>query len=178
MRINRLVIGFSGKKGAGKTVCAEYVKNKYKSTDYTFAETLKRGVQVLFGFTDKQIFVDKDTIDKRYNKSPRYFMQLIGTDVIRNNCGRDHWVNIVANKIKKDNHQFITISDVRFQNEHNYVYNFKRGYIIKIVNDNLKNMDKHSSEEVIEKCDFVIDNTNITLEELYKKIDNIIKSIL
>jgi dephospho-CoA kinase len=45
------VIGFCGKMGAGKSTCANHLKNKYGFVKVSFASKLKDICQQLFGFS-------------------------------------------------------------------------------------------------------------------------------
>ena len=71
------IILIAGCKGSGKdTLADEFVKQGWKK--YSMADALKKGVQILFNLSDKQLWGDeKEVIDERWGVSPRYLLQTI-----------------------------------------------------------------------------------------------------
>lgn len=165
------MIAFCGKKGVGKDVCSDYLVKKYNYKKYAFATPLKEAVKCLFLFNDEQLYGDeKETIDKRWDVSPRQMFQFIGTDLIRNHLRDDYFIRYfdlaVQNKDK------IVISDLRFVNESLYIKN--NGGIIILITGKDNNHDEHVSErEYLDiKYDYIIHNTS-TLTHLYQQLDAI-----
>ena len=58
-------------------------------------------------------------------------MQLIGTDTLRNHFNPDIWFLTLENRIRKNPHQHVVISDVRFQNEVKFIKE-QQGILIHI----------------------------------------------
>lgn len=182
------MIGFLGKSNSGKDTCSDYmVKKGY--TKRSFAEPLKKGVQEWFQFSDKQLYdtIEKEIIDPNWNVSPRKVFQTIGTDIVREifprillpDIGNDFWVKnaeIWYNKNYEKTKGLVVWSDVRFQNEVNFILK-NGGKVYKISRENIKNKDKylHSSESEIENIVNYTDviTNNGSLDDLFKKLSNI-----
>jgi hypothetical protein len=65
------------------------------------------------------------------NFSPRYALQIMGTEVLRNNFNQDLWFITVENRIRKNPDQNVVISDVRFPNEIKFIQE-QGGVLVKI----------------------------------------------
>jgi hypothetical protein len=196
-----MIIGVCGFIGSGKNTVAEYLMNKYGFYPISFADTLKNMSSSLFGW-DREM-LEGNTPESRFAReqkdewwskklgfdiSPRYALQLMGTEVMRNNFHEDIWVIAAERKILQHNN--VVISDVRFPNEMDMIcqnggqlWCVRRGPNPEWFDTAKNNPDKmgdlypkvHSSEYiwVSRTMDFVIDNDS-ALEVLYKKIDDII----
>ncbi len=71
----------TGNAGVGKTTASNYLINTYQYKRESFAGALKQCVKVMFDFSDNQVYGDatvKETIDPRWNISPRQALQLVG----------------------------------------------------------------------------------------------------
>ena len=182
------MIGFIGKRHSGKDTASDYLVNKYGYTKRAFAEPLKLGLKELFGFTDEQLYTNKkEEIDDVWGISPRVACQVIGNDIVRDlfpkmllpNIGMDFWIkraDIWYENNKKEHNNKIVWSDVRYQNEVDYILS-KGGLVVKIVRpkmDNNDNVDEHCSETSLD----IIDNygeyiINDKLTDFYIDIDNL-----
>lgn len=113
------VVAFTGTAGAGKSTAADYlVERGY--TRVKFAGPLKAMCRAI-GLTHEQIEGDaKETPSELLcGKSPRQFMQLIGTDFGRNLIGEDLWINLwrnAANDVLVTGGRVVS-DDCRFPNE-------------------------------------------------------------
>jgi hypothetical protein len=190
------IIGFSGKAGSGKDTSAEIIKNMYRLDPRTaiyrlsFSKILKRAVKILFNLTEQQLYdrILKEKLDARYNYSPRYILQYIGTDVIRQHFGQDFFVNRLSEEIdyitrkhKKamfKRNALIMITDVRFDNEAEMILR-SGGIVVDITRDTEQATDNrhHASENGISRnlVSYTIFNNN-TLSDLKFKLNLIIKS--
>lgn len=170
----------TGKKFSGKTTVANYIKEKYKFTEYTFADPLKEICRQVFHLSDSQLYdqEQKETVDSRWGITPRQMFQNMG-DLMREQMPNYFnipaepkiFTQILANKLKRDNGDII-ISDGRLPDEIKWFRSFSKGIIIKIKRDGLKSYDTHITERFEYDCDVVLQN-NGTVEELYKSIDEI-----
>src|SRR5690606_9272653 len=106
-----------------------------------------------------------------YKISPRVAYQLFGTEVMRDYDGVIWLKNV---DISPEN---VTISDVRFENEAEFVY-ANGGEVIKVFNPRLTEEDGHKSEQGIPSHLYgpLIVNDG-TLEDLYKKVDNLMETL-
>jgi hypothetical protein len=168
-----------------------------------FADSLKDIVCILTGCTREQLedsdfknsnlpkewdyirFLDGELIipEKRPNLQPssytfRSLLQILGTNLLRNQLHENVWVNALFSKYKKDFREYKCsetypswiITDVRFPNEARAVKD--RGGIVIRVNRNNTEITKmtHISETALDGYDFdwIIDN-NGTIEDLIVK---------
>ena len=189
-RINyNKMIGFLAKRQRGKDTACDYLVEKYGYTKRAFAYPLKKGIQEWFGFSDEQLFTEKkEEEDKNWGVSPRHVCQVVGSEVVRDmfpkillpNIGNDFWVrrgDIWYEHNKDSHHGKVVWSDVRFQNEVDYILS-KGGVVIKIDRPELdekesEKTDTHQSELCIDKINNYSGKVlNVgTLEDFYKDID-------
>jgi hypothetical protein len=178
-----MIIGLGFKARAGKDTVAAHLVNNYSFVQESFAYPLKEYIgRQICGFNDKQLYGTwKETVDPEWELTPRQMLQLIGTDALRKVVHDDFWVIPMKRKLKEHirNYQHVVISDVRFFNEINMIRSLK-GMLVKVERANLDKItgfEKHSSEFQLEDYnawDFILDN-NGTLDELYKKVDDMMK---
>lgn len=169
-----MLIGIIGKKESGKDTFGDYLVKNYQFQKYSFALPLKKVCKELFLLDDTQL-VDhtlKETIDIRWNMTPRQMLQKVGTDLIRNNINEDFWIKHFHFWYKQ-NKGNIVITDCRFQNEVDIIKELG-GIIIKL-NRKTNGIDQHISENVdtLNNIDYTIDN-NETKQVFYQKIDELL----
>lgn len=157
-----MIIGISGKIQSGKDTIANYLVNKYGFIRIGFADKLKEIAKDLFEWNGL-----KDKNGRTLLQNLGYAMRLINENI---------WVNYVLNNLDL-NKQYI-ISDVRYENEAEILKeNGAKLWRIERKLDRNNEADKHLSEIDLDnygKFDIIIDN-NGTIEELYKKIDEIMR---
>jgi hypothetical protein len=180
-----VLIGICGKKSNGKDTIAEYINYKYKFKQYSFAKPLKDICKHLFFLSENQLNGSaKEIIDDRWKTTPRTILQFVGTDLFRNqikqiipHIGENFWIEHFKLYYTNNINTNVVVSDIRFQNESKCVKDLN-GIVIKIIRPDIISNDEHESEKNIDKItdiDYVVYNDG-TKEQLYKKIDNIIKS--
>jgi hypothetical protein len=171
------IIGLLGAAGSGKSLVADHLKNKYGATVRALADPLKEIVGRAFSLTDAQLYgtqADKETVDTRYNVSPRWLFQRIGTEGIRYAFGPDIWVETLLKRAVLDD--ITAVADVRFINESAELR--KNGAkIIRLENANnpSKVDSKHQSEAEWSQAeyDYVIRHDGKTLSTLLTSVDEI-----
>jgi len=124
-----MLIGLLGRIGSGKGTVADELVNKYGFRQDSYAYALKDMTAFLFNWDRSMLEGDtiesrssREQIDEWWSKklgipefTPRLALQLIGTDVFRNNFHQDIWVlSVIARYKEGDN---VVISDCRFPNE-------------------------------------------------------------
>jgi hypothetical protein len=125
-----MIIGITGLIGSGKDTIASHLVEKYGYERYSWATPLKDITATLFGWDrdmlegvtieqrEKREQVDP-WWDKKLNKydlvSPRWVLQFIGTEVMRNTLHQDIWV--LAGMKRIEGKQNVVIPDTRFPNE-------------------------------------------------------------
>ena len=179
------IIGICGKKYHGKDTVANYLVEKYGYKRIAFADPIKEICKNIFGLSNEQLYGNKkEDIDDYWKISPRQLMQFIGTDLFRNNTekvmpdiGENIWIHVLVKKISdeihKDPHARFVITDVRFENELEYIAKLN-GLKIKVQRNNIINTDNHVSESYIDKLnvDYIINNDD-TIENLNHEIDKL-----
>lgn len=181
-----LLIGITGKKFNGKDTLGNRLIEKYNYKRFAFADPLKEGCRQIFGLNDEQLYGSlKETIDEYWNVTPRKLLQYIGTDLFRDqlinimpHLNKDIWVYATKRKIlnewKINSNQRIVVTDVRFENEINMIYELG-GIVIRVKRDTIKNSDIHASElEIDNLCVTYELSNNETIHELYDKLDHLL----
>jgi hypothetical protein len=114
------IIGLCGPAGSGKSTVAERLESKYGAKRYAFADPLKQICMRTLDMTREQVYgtqEQKETRDPRYNFSPRWFLQRLGTEGMREVFGPDVWWKLTLDRIDNDRPALAVIEDVRFVNE-------------------------------------------------------------
>jgi hypothetical protein len=152
-----LIVGFTGKIGAGKTTAAtELLARGFVRV--RFAGILKDMMKVL-GLTDDQVDgAHKETpCPLLCGRTPRHAMQTIGTEWGRNLIGNDLWVNAWRKRVTcLPPRTHVVADDVRFANEADTIRSMG-GVVVRIVRMAEKNAKWH--EHVSEQGDFRVDLT-------------------
>jgi dephospho-CoA kinase len=185
-----MLIALSGKKGSGKDTVAKYFINK-GYIRFAFADALKDICKILFNLSDDQLNgYLKETIDQRYNKTPREILQYIGT-LMRNNMdnlipnfGQNIWINVMKNLIDTaiNNNTNIIITDLRYKNEYEFLQNTYSNHNLIFINIIRPNQylsgdyNNHESENDLNNMNFYnyIINNDSTIDQLYYKCAEII----
>ena len=125
-----MIIGICGWIGSGKDTIADYLVNLHEFRRDSWANSLKDAVSAVFGW-DRELLEGRtrqsrewrETVDPWWARrldmpklTPRYILQLWGTEVCRQHFHDDIWVASVENKLRRTTDD-IVISDCRFPNE-------------------------------------------------------------
>ena len=125
-----MIIGICGLIGSGKDAIADYLVNSHGFGQDSFAASLKDTLAAVFGW-DRIMLEGRTGSSRAWREqvdpwwadrlgiphlTPRWAMQNLGTEVIREHFHQDIWTASVENKLRKikDN---VVISDCRFPNE-------------------------------------------------------------
>ena len=114
------IVAIVGPAGSGKSMISDYLAHKYGATRYSFAEPLKEIVRLAFNMTWEQVYgsqAQKEAIDPRYNVSPRWLLQHLGTEGIREVLGPNFWWQHCQDRILYEQPSLAVIDDMRFANE-------------------------------------------------------------
>lgn len=184
-----MLIGFSGKKGSGKSYFSDYLVNNKLFIKLSFASPLKEITKILFNLSDEDVKdpIKKELINPKFNASPRELMQWLGTDIMREefnkkfNYSGSIWIDSVKDKVKTllDNNKDVVIDDVRFQNEVDMIHSLG-GIVINLRNDldnTLNNSTStHSSEnqKLTFNYEFVNDKSYSNTYDIYLNLDLLI----
>lgn len=147
------IIGLAGPSGCGKNTAGDFIsdywirKTAEVPNQLSFAQPLKDAAVILTGW-DESVFHDRLLKEDKlppYGLSPRRFMQLLGTEFIRNMIDSNFWVNRLEMKLNPATLNIIT--DVRFDNEAEMIRD-NGGVILRISRHEVmpSSTDIHASE--------------------------------
>lgn len=121
-----MIIGITGKAGAGKDSIADRLVAKHGFTRDSLAAPLKRCVQDMFQVSEtwmnNRVLRERDLPDWP-GWSVRKLLQFVGTDLFRAHISPDIWVKLLCHRIACRAHlgEHFVITDVRFDNEDEYL---------------------------------------------------------
>lgn len=124
------IIGICGLAGAGKDTVGDIIVDNLPNWEkMSFASHLKDVASLLFGFDRKMLAGEtpedraiREQPDKFWSEkmgkdfTPRYALQFLGTNLLRNQLHENIWVDCLERKILNSDKN-IVITDVRFPNE-------------------------------------------------------------
>ena len=188
-----IVIGLTGYKSSGKSLCAGYLCEKYNAHELAFANPLKKICSELYhvpldNFYDVKL--KEQNIDE-LNTTPRQLMQTIGMKFrevghdIPNLIVKNPWIYNVEKDImnltnKHKGFTLIVISDVRFKDEYDMIKK-NNGIIVGISRPTkaIPSIDNHISETSMKSLlpDYVLCNTS-SIDKYKDDIDELMKRIL
>jgi hypothetical protein len=130
-----MIIGISGFIGSGKGTVATTLTEQYGFKKDSFAASLKDACASIFDWPRDMLEGEtkesrewREQVDVWWseklsmpNLTPRLALQLMGTDVMRNHFNESIWFLTMENRIRKNPHQNVVISDVRFPNEIKFI---------------------------------------------------------
>lgn len=197
----RKIIGLVGLIGSGKGTAGEYLIKEHGFASASFASTLKDAVSAVFGWPRDLLEGHTASsrewreIPDRYWSSklgktvtPRWVLQYIGTDVMRNHFSDNIWI-LSLEKTLSSSDTDVVITDVRFPNEIEMIKNLGGKLVwvrrnpepqwieTAMTNKDLLRTDTriHPSEyEWIGVHDYTVLWNDETLESFYQKIDRVI----
>lgn len=150
------VIGVTGKARGGKDTLARHIHKvlgKERAAKTAFADPIKEMLKVL-GVED----IDKyKTLEHPLlGVTSRVMMQTLGTEWGRDTIGESIWIDIA--KKHGNGKEFLIISDVRFDNEAEYVR--ENGFLIHVEGRGGIDTDHNSESGILFKFgDFKLDNS-------------------
>lgn len=141
---------FSGKDTVARAIINELALRGNTAEKVSFAGPLKGALCVMFGWTYEQIenHEFKETPEPITGKTPRKIMQLLGTEFGRETLHPELWLRIALSTMRKMECNGIVpiITDVRFENEAEFVRSHG-GTLIHVVNpETVSRTDAHASE--------------------------------
>ena len=171
------IVAFSAKAGSGKTTASELLTKVHGYKRYAFADPLKSVCKHLYLLSQEQLYGDqKEVVDPRWGMSPRQILQRVGTDIVRQHIGIDHWVKLFREWFKSlGGDTRVVIDDVRFKEEADVVRELG-GVVISIVRDGLDDVGDagHASESL----NGIVPNNVIyndgSISDLYDKVNAVV----
>jgi adenylate kinase family enzyme len=184
-------IAFMGPPGSGKDTAARLIKHELatNSVRLAFADPLKKMAAAGLNETVAWVDANKDYFIPSVELTVRELLQQLGTEACRN-INPNFWINLMRHKIYQlqgilDKTNFVLFTDVRFENEYNFVVNDLKGtvvYIDRPDNPTETNLE-HASESfatTVKNCgiyDYIITNKEHNLRELSYSLRELLKDI-
>lgn len=192
------IIGVSGKIGSGKDIFAELMAEQLvgKVEKHALADKLRliteivSGVRMITTHEVNKPFCNeirnysqdqKNIVIKQFNKTIGETLQLVGTDLFRDNYDTDIWVKSFFNEElyeKLNDGKIIIVPDVRFINEADYILK-EGGYLIRLEGDPM-GVRENSLRDLNHISEINLDNYTKFDKVIYndKKDINVLKSII
>lgn len=148
------LIGITGRAGSGKDTFAAALAAAHPTTRLAFADPMRDVAEAVFG-SRYATQAEKAAVDPYWAtrlgeewSTGRKILQRLGTDVFRNGIHTDIWLMAMARRLDAvRNVQFIALTDVRFDNEAEFVRS-RGGIVVRMVNPHLPPAtDAHASEQ-------------------------------
>lgn len=180
------VVGITGLAGSGKTTVARYLMEWYGYARIRFADALKMMARERLNY----VGVDETTIDRMIDgdlkeiptdylsgKTPRQYMQRLGTQFGREQIDENHWIHAWTDRAawqKTEGVPGIVADDVRFHNEVEAIYKWG-GIVVKVTRPDLElaaDVAAHESERYANELPYDVHLINDgSIGDLLKKID-------
>lgn len=137
-----MIIGTIGFIGSGKGTVADILVEKKGFTKLAFADAVKDATAAIFGWPRALLEGDTDESRKFREEmdpwwsektgkyiTPRYMLQLMGTEAGRDVFHPDLWILALEKKLAM--YQNVVISDVRFPNEIDFIQRMG-GFVVRV----------------------------------------------
>lgn len=162
-----LIIGLTGKAGAGKDTVGAHLARKLNLDLYAFADPIKAAICAAFHLP-KYYFTDrnkKEDVIPWIGKSPRQLAQLFGTEFGRDLVHPEIWIKVAQKHLDNlqdetlnsqsgvidfDVPHGLVVTDVRFPNEALWIIE-NGGYVIEVIRPSASSVAAHSSEDGLPK---------------------------
>jgi hypothetical protein len=187
-----MIIGITGKAGAGKDTIADYLIKTHNYKKISLADPIRRIIQDVFVLSHEQVWdrVEREKPLPQWNNwTVRKLLQIIGTESMRNIIDDEIWVKHAWFTIKKQLEQNpdlnFVIPDIRFPNELEYFRRripartyptgetyaqFECWKVLRDGCDGNVGIKGHASEQYDLKADCLLYNGG-TFEDLYEQIE-------
>lgn len=166
-----MLIGLTGKAGAGKSFAAKRLIEKHGFVLIKFADPLKNMLRAL-GLTDDHLegHLKEVPCNILAGKTPRFAMQTLGTEWGRNIIDDQLWLNQFWRRATAPGMRNVVCDDVRFPNEADLIKQIG-GHIVHITGSKNLSLHTHASESYTLPYHLVIEND--FGEQFVKDIDNV-----
>ena len=178
-----ILLGITGLAGSGKNYVADQIMAKYEnSKQLAFADPLKHMVHHMFGIPLEDCYTEAgknretwhkwgdivtwtyDVTEESKRRDPakpmtvRDLLQVVGTELVRNQWNEDHWVRLMKHRIENCPHEVVLVTDVRFPNEAQLIKEMG-GTLLKVTGRQASGVPSHVSEADVIQADSLIVNT-------------------
>lgn len=177
-----MICGIGYKARSGKDTIANYLVQEYGFKRRAFADALKEGAAVIFGLSHEQLYGElKEVQDSFWQQTPRYILQKMGTECMRDGYDKNIWCSAlqrhIINNAPGSNINWV-VPDVRFENEAVLIKKMG-GVVWRVDRPDLEDMGivGHASETAMDGYmgwDRIITNDG-TIEDMCLKIKQIME---
>jgi hypothetical protein len=199
-----LIVGITGYAQHGKDTLGQVLVESHRFVRFAFADALKSMALVIDPIVAPYIQEPKgggyEVVSRRlstlvadygWEEAKQYaevrrFLQVMGTEGVRDHIGEDAWVQATAREIVGAKAERVVITDVRFPNEAAWIFS-KGGKLIRIMRTNEDGSPYQNglgTDHVTEKyvsglpADYIVSNVSGNIEgfkeiaeELMRRID-------
>ncbi|WP_269581987.1 deoxynucleotide monophosphate kinase family protein [Roseibium sp. Sym1] len=164
-----MIVGLSGRMGAGKSTVAGFLVDECGFTRHSMASPLKSMLRCL-GLDDRHLYGDMKTTpcDVLGGRTPRYAMQTLGTEWGRKMIDPDLWMNAWRFTLPEGD---VVCDDIRFPNEVATIRSLG-GILIRIDRSALE-VSSHESETHVFDVDHVLENDG-SIEQINEKVYHLV----
>jgi hypothetical protein len=169
------ILGLTGLPRSGKDSIADYlcaISNGHGYIRRSFAHPLKQAAAILLGREmwemEGRHGFDREAILPEWGFNTRWFLQVFGTECLRNQVAQDFWIKCMRNSLPSNPYTKVVITDVRFDNEAALVRELG-GTVIEVRRPSVSSASNHVSDKGV-VADSVILNTG-TLQDLWAAVD-------
>lgn len=185
-----MIIGITGYAGVGKDEFAKSLKLRGRFDVMAFSDPLHEMAMTLDpilivhqggSFTTYRDMVDTFGYTEAKRKFPEFrrYLQILGTEAVRDILGEDTWIRVAARKIDTNNMEGMhtAITGVRYPNEAAMVKAFG-GIMIRIEREGFQAVNSHTSDTAVDTVavDRVIRNDG-SLRELSAKAQALLNEL-
>jgi hypothetical protein len=127
-----MLIGLTGRARAGKDSAASVLVEEFGFKRYAFADKLKSMALALDPLIPDTVYEGltgrlsthvkvKGWDAAKLNPEVRRFLQVLGTEAVRDHLGENAWVQALEVQLEEENPERAVITDVRFPNEAEFI---------------------------------------------------------
>lgn len=178
-----MIVGLGFRARSGKDTIAEYLVKAHNFRRIGFADALKEGCRHIFGLNDEQLYGEKkEVIDAYWQLTPRYILQYVGTECMRDHFDKEIWVKAVEKKIVDNPGVNWVITDVRFPNEAQAVRKWN-GKLVRVdrplagANGGIVAHPSEVAMEAFHDWDYILKNDINVHASLYDKIEDMLAEL-
>lgn len=145
--MNKIIIGFTGRQGVGKTTLAKQFQTDLDANVnvLSFAAPMKEALSHMTGIPLSDFYdaEKKKSIVPHTDITLRQLMQKFGTNFVRDTIAPNYWVDRMRATIEKCS--YAIVDDVRFEDEANLIREMG-GTVICLTRNDPPRTDLHKSE--------------------------------
>jgi hypothetical protein len=171
------LIGLAGLARSGKDSVANHLVQKHGFHQVAFADPLRDMLEFGLGIDPHYLTEDKESLIPWLGVSARHLLQTLGTEWGRGCIRTSFWIDVLTHSVQMfgDDTDSIVISDIRFNNEANWVRSRGQLWHISRPAEDRDIVNPHSSElGIIPLAGEAIITNDGTLDDLLAHVDRVL----